>query len=81
MKITSNFKDGEHRFSILDLTIEEIDNIRKSLYYTGWFNNDSPIDIIKSVQTSFQDLCTAIEQRDHYVNGVLTDPSAKISKP
>ena len=81
MKVTSNFEGGEHRFSIFDLSIEEIDNLQKSLYYTGWYNNDSPIDIIKSVQSTYFDLCRAIESRTHYLNGILTDKDAKISKP
>ena len=81
MKVTSNFEGGEHRFSIFDLSIEEIDNLKKSLYYTGWYNNDSPIDIIKSVQSTYFDLCRAIESRTHYLNGILTDKDAKISKP
>lgn len=81
MKVTSNFEGGEHRFSIFDLSIEEIDNLKKSLYYTGWFNNDSPIDIIKSIQSTYFDLCRAIESRTHYLNGILTDKDAKISKP
>lgn len=81
MKVTSNFEDGEHRFSIFDLSIEEIDNLRKSLYYAGWYNNDSPIDIVSSIQSTYHDLCRAIESRTHFLNGILTDASAKISKP
>lgn len=81
MKVSSNFEGGEHRFSIFDLTIEEIDNLRKSLYYAGWYNTVSPIDIISSIQSTYYDLCKAIESRTHYLNGILTDTSAKISKP
>ncbi len=81
MKIISDFKDGESKFSIHDLTIEELDNIRKSLYYTGWYNNVSPIDIIKSVQSTYFDIVKAIDTRTQFINGILTDANIKISKP
>lgn len=81
MKVTSNFEGGEHRFSIFDLSIEELDNLKKSLYYTGWYNTISPGDIVLSIQSTYYDLCRAIESRSHYLNGILTDASAKISKP
>lgn len=81
MNVISNFENGEHRFDINDLSIEEIDNLRKSLYYAGWCNNVSPIDIVSSIQNTYHDLCKAIESRTHYLNGILTDTSAKISKP
>ena len=81
MNVISNFENGEHRFDINDLSIEEIDNLRKSLYYAGWCNNDSPIDIVASIQSTYYDLCRAIESRTHYLNGILSDASAKISKP
>lgn len=66
MKIISVFRDGESKFSIHELTIEELDNIRKSLYYTGWYNNMSPIDIIKSVQSTYFDIVKAIDNRTLY---------------
>lgn len=81
MKVISNFNQGTHRFQILDLSIEDLDNIKKSLYYTGWFNQQSARGIIASVQQTYFDLCNAIENREHYVNGILTDPTSKISKP
>lgn len=81
MKVSSNFEGGEHRFSIFDLTIEEIDNLMKSLYYAGWYNNNSPDDIVSSIQSTYYDLCRAIETRTHYLNGILTDATAKISEP
>ena len=81
MKVISNFEGGEHRFSIFDLTIEDIDNIRKSLYYAGWYNNDSPIDIVSSIQSTYHDLWRAIESRTLFLNGILTDASTKNSKP
>jgi len=81
MKVTSNFEDGEHRFTIFDLSIEEIDNLRKSLYFAGWYNTISPFDIVSSIQSTYYDLCRAIESRTHYLNGILTDSSSKISKP
>lgn len=81
MNVISNFENGENRFDINDLSIEEIDNLRKSLYYAGWYNNVSPIDIVSSIQKTYLDLCRAIESRTHYLNGILSDASAKISKP
>lgn len=81
MIVISNFENGEHHFDIFDLTIEEIDNLKKSLYYAGWYNNYSPIDIVASITRTYFDLCRAIETRTHYVNGILTDASAKISEP
>lgn len=81
MKIISNFTDGESKFSIHDLTIEELDNIRKSLYYTGWYNNMSTFDIVKSVQSTYLDIVKAIDNRTQYINGILTDANIKISKP
>ena len=81
MKVTSNFEGGEHRFSIFDLTIEEIDNLKKSLYYAGWYNDISPNDIVLSIQSTYYDLCRAIESRTHYLNGILSDATSKISKP
>lgn len=79
MNVISNFENGENRFDINDLSIEEIDNLRKSLYYAGWYNNVSPIDIVSSIQKTYLDLCRAIESRTHYLNGILSDASAKIS--
>lgn len=81
MNVISNFEGGEHRFSIFGLTIEEIDNLKKSLYYAGWYNDISPFGIVTSIQNTYYDLCSAIESRTHYLNGILTDASAKISKP
>lgn len=81
MNVISNFENGEHRFNINDLSIEEIDNLRKSLYYAGWYNTISPFDIVSSIQSTYHDLCRAIESRTHYLNGIIIDASAKISKP
>lgn len=81
MNVISNFEDGQHRFDINDLTIEEIDNLRKSLFYAGWCYNDSPIDIVSSIQSTYHELCRAIESRTHYLNGILSDATSKISKP
>lgn len=81
MNVISNFENGEHRFDINDLSIEEIDNLKKSLYYAGWYNTISPGDIVLSIQSTYYDLCRAIESRTHYLNGILSNASAKISKP
>lgn len=81
MNVISNFENGKYRFDINDLTIEEIDNLKKSLYYAGWYNNVSPIYIVESITRTYFDLCRAIESRTHYLNGILTDATAKISEP
>lgn len=81
MNVISNFENGEHKFDINDLSIEEIDNLKKSLYYAGWYNDISPNDIVLSIQSTYYDLCRAIESRTHYLNGILSDATSKISKP
>lgn len=81
MNVVSNFENGEHKFNINGLSIEEIDNLKKSLYYAGWYNDISPCSIVLSIQSTYYDLCRAIESRTHYLNGILSDATSKISKP
>lgn len=69
MNVKSNFVDGVHKYSIHDLTIDEIDDLRKALYYAGWYNEESSYEIIKSFHCTYWSLCNAIEKRERYVNG------------
>lgn len=81
MNIVGNFEDGVSGFDINGLTIEELDNIRKSLYFAGWYNTMSPADIVLSIRRTYSDLVKAIENRIQYKNGILIDATSKISKP
>lgn len=72
---------GERTFLLRDLTIEELDNIKKSLYFAGWYNYLSSSAILKSIRTTYHDLVTAIENRETHIEGVLVDTDSKISEP